>query len=66
MKSKTDYDLSLNFKVPKSRFIEPVIGKPLSPKRYAELVELGIKLLPDPGKERAARLRNAPTVRFKL
>lgn len=67
MNSKTNNEMSLSFKEPKTLYKESNSNtSPLPPKQYAELVELGLKLLPDIKKEREKRIKNAPTVRFSL
>lgn len=66
MNSKSEFPLSLKFKIPQSIPKEKSEKKSLSPEEYAEFIQLGLKILPDIKKERKQRIENAPKVRFKL
>ena len=66
MKDKAHYDLSLVFKIPRKTYKCGFGEKTLTPAQYAEFVEMGLKILPDIGKEREFRIKNAPKVPFKL
>lgn len=67
MKTNRSIDLDLEFKIPsKDDARIPLQYAPLSPRQYLDLIEAGIKLLPDVEAAMKRHQRNAPTVRFEL
>lgn len=67
MKTDKSIDLDLDFKRPSKDDVRtPLKYAPLSPRKYLDLIEAGIKLLPDVEAAMKRHQRNAPTVRFEL
>ena len=64
MNSKHNYELSLDFKIPKDMPEEKLERKSLPWEQYAEFVRIGLELMPDINKERQSRIKNAPEIKF--
>ena len=67
MKTGKSINLDLQFKIPTKKDASIALKyAPLSPRKYLNLIEAGIKLLPDVEAAMKRHQRNAPTVRFEL